>query len=140
MQWSGLAVRPPSQPWRVEGDVVVTIGTPMRVDAWEAVPASEVHAVARARRILLLATLSNGTPVPAGLAVLDARRREIARVADGGAIVLANTAFVAPLGVRLPGGAIGVLHFALPPTRDMTRHYERIPALCTPVHRTRAPR
>lgn len=140
MHWSGRAVRPQCQPYRVDGDVVVTISPQIRIDAYEPVTASRTHAIAHARRILLMATLSNGMPVPAGLAVFDARRREIARVADGGVIVLANADSVTPLGVRLPGGAIGLLHFALPPVRDATLHYERIPALCTPVHRSRAPR
>lgn len=91
-----------------------------------------VFDVTRARRVLLVAKLPDGTPVPAGATVLDARNKLLTMVTEGGEIFLIDDPAGESLGVHLPVGGACVLEFRLPATPDPDSFYETAEATCRP--------
>jgi outer membrane usher protein FimD/PapC len=76
--------------------------------------------------------MSDGSPVPNGASVIDARKKLLTLVAEEGEIFLTNDPAGERLGVHLPDGAQCILEFALPAAPDPDAHYETVDATCRP--------
>jgi len=88
--------------------------------------------VMRARRVLFLAKMLDGSPVPSGATVLDAHNKLVTLVSDGGEIFMTNDPAGNAFGIHLPEGGERVLEFKLPVTPDPNLQYETINATCRP--------
>ncbi|WEX93654.1 fimbria/pilus outer membrane usher protein [Achromobacter sp. SS2-2022] len=90
-------------------------------------------AVVTVRRALLTATYADGSPVPKGAAVLDAKGAFITLVASGGQIFLPDLqADGAPYSVAPTDDAACTLDFDLPSAPNLDALYERALATCRP--------
>ncbi len=89
-------------------------------------------AVERARRVLLLATLPDGKPVPQGASVLDSKQQLVTMVTDGGEIFLTKDPAGEAFEVHTVDGGVCTLEFTLPQTPNLDDYYETAKALCRP--------
>jgi outer membrane usher protein FimD/PapC len=139
--WRGLAVVPSLPLYRNAAIELETKTLPRNVNVGNARQDVEVGRgtvqhlvfdVTRARRVLLVAKMPDGTPVPAGATVLDARDKLLTMVTEGGEIFLIDDPAGDALGVHLPVGGACVLEFRLPATPDPDAFYETAEATCRP--------
>ena len=91
-----------------------------------------VFDVTRARRVLLLAKMADGSPVPTGATVIDGRNKLVTMVSDGGEIFMTNDPAGQAFGLHLPEGGECILEFKLPAMPDPNAYYETINATCRP--------
>ncbi|MCC8362790.1 fimbria/pilus outer membrane usher protein [Lysobacter sp. A6] len=139
--WSGQAVVPQLQPYRMNAIELITKTLPRNINVANARHELEVGRgsvqhiafdVMRARRVLLLAKMLDGSPVPSGATVIDGRNKLVTMVSDGGEIFMTNDPAGEAFGIHLPEGGECILEFKLPATPDPDAYYETINATCRP--------
>jgi len=139
--WRGLAVVPSLPLYRNTAIELETKTLPRNVNVGNARQDVEVGRgvvqhlvfdVTRARRVLLTARMPDGSPLPAGATVLDARNKLLTMVTEGGEIFLIDDPAGEALGVHLPAGGACILDFKLPAAPAPDAFYETTEATCRP--------
>lgn len=139
--WAGRAVVPSLQPYRTNAVELITKTLPRNINVANARHELEVGRgsvqhiafdVMRARRVLLLAKMTDGSAVPSGATVIDGHNKLVTMVSDGGEIFMTNDPVGQAFGIHLPDGGECVLEFKLPAVPDPNAYYETINATCRP--------
>jgi outer membrane usher protein FimD/PapC len=86
--------------------------------------------VVKVRRLLLTASLADGTPLPKGSSIVDQADNFVTAAGDNGTVFVPDGSALARLTAILPEGRRCILNYQLP-DEDTPSYYETMPATCT---------
>ncbi|WP_052321582.1 fimbria/pilus outer membrane usher protein [Ralstonia sp. A12] len=134
----GRAVIPSLSPYRQSRVELLTKSLPRNIDINNGIEyidagRGSVHVVEfgvnKVRRVLVRATLADGSPLPAALPVLDADNRYVTTSVGDGTVFLDNAPESA-LHVKLPDDRVCRIEVNLPATPDANRPFDTVPGVC----------
>ncbi|KVQ47733.1 hypothetical protein WK03_11035 [Burkholderia cepacia] len=137
----GRALIPTIQPYTTSTVTIDTHGLPRNINIQNGIQSINLargavtqlkFVVRKTRRLLLSATLPDGSPVPTGQPVTDAADHFVAVSGDDGHIFLDDVPSATPLSLQMPDGKACRLDFTLTKAQNISRFYESVKAACRP--------